>query len=165
MDIADISDLYRRFGSLIYRRCLKLLCDSELAKDAAQEVFVRAMRHADKLMISDRECLPWLYRVTTNYCLNVLRDQARAEQLPLSVLRNHVRDNGIEKRFTAREEILALMSGFDDVSARIALFAHLDRMTQEEIADVMGLSRRTVGKRLKKIAEAAFEFRDRRQEA
>jgi RNA polymerase sigma-70 factor (ECF subfamily) len=164
MDAEGISELYRRFGSLIYRRCRKLLCDPELAEDAAQEVFIRAVRHADRLVM-DRECLPWLYRVTTNYCCNVIRDQARAKHVPLSSVGNVVRDNNIERRFTAREEIAELLGEFDGTSAKIAVFAHLDRMTQDEIATVMGLSRRTVGKRLKKIARAAGEFRAARQEA
>ncbi len=164
MDAEGISELYSRFGAVIYRRCRKLLCDPELAEDATQEVFVRAMRHAHRL-ISDRECLPWLYRVTTNYCLNVIRDESRAQHVPLCLATESVRDNGIERRFTAREEVAGLLREFDDTSTQIAIFAHMDRMTQDEIASVMGLSRRTVGKRLKKISEAAGAFRAARQEA
>ena len=95
---------------------------------------------------------------------NVIRDRAKVKHVPLSIVGNVVRDNDIDQRFTAREEIAELLSEFDDISAQIAVFAHLDRMTQNEIASVMGLSRRTVGKRLKGIALAADELRLSRQE-
>ena len=78
MDRDEVSQHYRRLGPLIYRRCLRLLGNPESARDATQEVFVRMLRHSEKLD-SDRECLPWLYRVATNYCLNQIRDSKRLE--------------------------------------------------------------------------------------
>jgi RNA polymerase sigma-70 factor (ECF subfamily) len=158
MDARKIGDLYLKFGPLIYRRCLKLLADPELSGDACQEVFVRAVRHADRL-VSDRECLPWLYRVTTNYCLNLIRDNDKAVMVPLCA-EDFLGDNhNLERAAAAGEEVRQLLRCFSDTDAQIALFAFLDRMTQEEIAEVMGISRKTVGKRLRSIAEKARQNR------
>ena len=151
MESTEISELYGRFGFVVYRRCLKLLRDKEQARDAAQEVFVRAVRHADKLTF-DRECLPWLYRVATNYCLNVIRDDQSARHVPLTHLRDPSPADHVERRLVAREALVSLLGQLDDVASQIAVYYHWDDMTQEEIAVVMGLSRRTVGKKLKQLS-------------
>jgi RNA polymerase sigma-70 factor (ECF subfamily) len=166
MDASEVGELYRRFGPLIYRRCRRLLVDDERAVDASQEVFVRAVRHAENLT-SDRECLPWLYRVSTNYCLNLIREEKKSALFALSdaAHRSEEWECGIERTFFARREVERLLCRFDDTDAQIAVYAYLDRMTQEEIAEVTGLSRKTVGKRLKQIAEAAKENRALCQEA
>ena len=154
MEASEIGRLYKRFGPVIYRRCLKLLADPELADDATQEVFVRAVRHAERLR-NDRECLPWLYRVTTNFCLNLIRDLQKMPLLPLTEASQEPQKSSLETRYAARQEIAALLHRLDDTSAAIAVFAYHDGMTQVEIAEVTGLSRRTVGKRLKLIDSTA----------
>lgn len=167
MDSDQIGELYERFGPVIFRRCQKLLFDPESARDAAQEVFVRAMRHREKL-VSDRECLPWLYRVSTNYCLNVIREQRKVRRVPLTVLKDEAGaialGETLETRIAARQKIEDLLDQLGEVDAQILIFAHMDRMTQDEIAAATGLSRRTVGKRLKQIASATDVFARKERE-
>lgn len=162
MDAAKIGELYMRFAPLIFRRCNKLLSDPVLAGDAAQEVFVRAMRHASKLT-NDRECLPWLYRVSTNHCLNLIRARNKDPLLPLSSAEDSFRQ--FEQHTMAEEEARQLLGRLDETDAQIAVYAYLDRMTQGEIAEVTGISRKTIGKKLKRIAETARENRLVYQEA
>ena len=67
---------YERYGPVIYRRCLKLLRDSERARDATQEVFLKLTR--DMRQLEERDTvLPWIYRTATHHCLNVIRDSSR----------------------------------------------------------------------------------------
>jgi RNA polymerase sigma-70 factor (ECF subfamily) len=55
-----VSGLYRDFGPVVHRRCLRLLRD----------------RNVEKLQ--DRETvLPWIHRVATNHCLNLRRHALR----------------------------------------------------------------------------------------
>jgi len=156
MDREEISQLYHRLGPLIYRRCLRLLANPEHARDATQEVFVRMLKNAKKLE-NDRECLPWLYRVATNYCLNQIRDGSRLDYRRSEDLPRQSIAADAESSLVAREQLVALLGRVDERTARIALFAHLDGMTQIEIAEVTGLSRRTVGKRLRRFAKIARE--------
>src|SRR5512142_1360611 len=73
---AEVERLYREYGAVVYRRCLRLLRDREAARDATQEVFVKLLRDMSKL--AGREtALPWIYRVATNHCLNVRRGARR----------------------------------------------------------------------------------------
>jgi RNA polymerase sigma-70 factor, ECF subfamily len=156
MDQEQISSLYLRFGPLIYRRCLKLLRDPASARDATQEVFVRALCHAERLT-QDREGLPWLYQVATNYCLNHIRNARHIEFREPQDLPEPALQQGCEEWLEARQVVLSLLDQFDQKTQEIAIYAFMDGMTQEEIADTVGLSRKTVGKKLgiisKKIEE------------
>ena len=154
MDRDEISQLYRRLGPLIYRRCLKLLRDPDNARDATQEVFVRALRHAETLK-ADRECLPWLYRVATNYCLNWIRDRKSTDdRRPEEILQA----GSGERRLAARQQVISLLDKFDERTRQIAVYSLLDGMTQKEIASVTGLSRKTVGKKLSRFSQRAKEL-------
>lgn len=72
--------LFHRHGALVYRRALQLLGQPDAAEEAVQEVFIRAMRAGDRF---DPRARPstWLYRITTNYCLNQIRDARRRREL------------------------------------------------------------------------------------
>jgi RNA polymerase sigma-70 factor (ECF subfamily) len=154
MDRDEISQLYRRLGPLIYRRCLRLLRDPDNARDATQEVFVRALKHAGKLR-PDRECLPWLYRVATNYCLNQIRDRKpEDDRAPEEILQQ----GSGERLLAARQQLILLLDKFDEKTRQVAVYSLLDGMTQEEIAEVMGLSRKTVGKKLSRFTDRAKEL-------
>jgi len=52
--------------------CERLLGDVEEARDAAQEVFLKAFRKAGELR-PQGQLYTWLYRIAVNHCLNKLR--------------------------------------------------------------------------------------------
>lgn len=56
----------------LLRLCERLLGDAEEARDAAQEVFLKAYRKAADFR-PQGQVYTWLYRIATNHCLNQLR--------------------------------------------------------------------------------------------
>jgi len=66
---AELVDLYQH---RLLRLCERLLGDPEEARDAAQEVFLKAYRKAGDLR-PQGQLYTWLYRIATNHCLNRLR--------------------------------------------------------------------------------------------
>lgn len=52
--------------------CSRWLGDREEARDAAQEVFLKVFRHADRVEPRGR-FFTWLYRIAINHCLNQVR--------------------------------------------------------------------------------------------
>src|SRR5262245_45907388 len=74
----SIDELYRKYGPMVLRRARAILGDAQSAQDAMHEIFVRALRSEFR-----RESSPvtWLYGITTHFCLNVLRDSRRRDEL------------------------------------------------------------------------------------
>jgi RNA polymerase sigma-70 factor (ECF subfamily) len=153
----DLTRLYRTYGPLIYARCRSLLDDDAEAEDAAQETFVRAHSHLARLP-PGREALYWLHRVATNYCLNELRRRRRRprpvaevpEPTPLAAAEDgRLGDRDLAHRLIAR------------ASGKVrpaAWLYHVDGLEQEEVASVLGVSRRTVAAHLATFLENARKF-------
>ncbi len=144
--------LYRELGPAVYRRCLRLLGDREAAKDATQEVFVKLVREIEKL--ADREAaLPWIYRVATNHCLNLLRDARRRGTAPGPDALDVV--PGAPPSFPQRQLARQVLSRFDVQTQAIAVGVLVDGMEHEEIAGALGISRRTVHRKLTRFLDRA----------
>jgi RNA polymerase sigma-70 factor (ECF subfamily) len=146
---------YRRFGLQIYRRCMRLLRDEAEAEDAAHEVFLRAF---GRLPPSEEEAMAWLYRVSTNYCLNRLRNRGMRERSDwkdgLRALAERAASSP-EGSAAERELALLCLDGHDEETQAIAIYYYVDGMSQGEIAALVGLSRATINRKLRDFAEQA----------
>jgi RNA polymerase sigma-70 factor (ECF subfamily) len=144
--------LYREMGPLVYRRCLRLLRDPEAARDATQEVFLRLVR--GEVALEEREDLaPWLFRVATNYCLNLRRNARHRGETSM--------DDGVELAEPVRGDRLdaivvqRLLARFDTTTQLIATAILVDEQEHEDVAAALGLSRRTMARKLERFIELA----------
>jgi RNA polymerase sigma-70 factor, ECF subfamily len=147
---------YRAWGPALVRKAERILRSREDAVDVVHAVFVdlipRWSRDVD---------LPYLYRAVTNRCLNVVRDRGTRARLlereqtsavPLGRVRldDHVVGVGL---------IAALADRLDRSHLEVLVCRFVDDMTQDEIAAQLGLSRKTIGKRLDRIRDAVTQLR------
>ena len=150
-----VAELYKTYGPAIYRRCLRLVGDTEAARDATQEVFGKLMRDARKLETRD-SALPWIYRVATNYCLNLRRNAARhgEEALPELEMASPESPDVLPER----QLVQRVLQRFDAQTQAVAVAIFVDGMEHEEIAQVLGISRRTVARKLQRFLENARKY-------
>lgn len=144
-------DAYLRYGPALLRKARRLLRNEDDARDAVQSLFVDLL--ARELRPYD---LPYLYRALTHRCLNLLRDEknrARLLERETAALRGPVR---IAPDARALElDVLCKLATLVDESVMEALvYRFVDEMGQEEIAGVMGVSRKTVQNRLARGEQA-----------
>jgi len=152
---ARAAELYERFGPAVYRRCRRLLHDPEAAADATQEVFLRLVRTGDALSTRS-DLLPWLYRVATNHCYNVLRDaRGHAEEALDAVVEPSHTPTRSEPDSRLMRQVLAQ---FDEVTQAIAVGIIVEGMEAEELARQMGVSRRTISRKFDRFLERARDY-------
>jgi RNA polymerase sigma-70 factor (ECF subfamily) len=150
-----VVELYREYGPVVFRRCVRLLGDRERARDATQEIFVKLLRE-ETLTGAGEEVLPWIYRVTTRHCLNLRRQRARQ---PLAAppsapeLLEVVADGGAA--YPERHLAHQVLERFDPTTQAVAIGVLVDGMEREEVAGALGISRRTVHRKLSRFLEAA----------
>jgi RNA polymerase sigma-70 factor, ECF subfamily len=161
MDMGQLDELYRRFGPLVFRRARTLLGDEQAALDAMQEVFMRTLRSHEAFR-NEASPTTWLYRITTNYCLNVLRDSSRHRQRLAERTAPQPRDSGATGLDPEVPFLLAeILERLPVELCEIATYYYVDCLSHDEIADVIGTSRRTVGNRLREFhrrADALFRL-------
>ena len=145
------AEAYRTYGPAVYRRCLRLLRDREAARDATQEVFVKLVRDVSRLDDPD-VALPWLYRVATNHCLNQLRNVRRRGEEPIGELEV---SGAAEASFPDKHLAASVLSRFDERTQAVAVGVLVDGMGHEELAGALGVSRKTVERRLARFLEGA----------
>ena len=71
-EVDAFASLVQTHEERLLRLCERLLGDLEEARDAAQEVFLKAYRKAGEVR-PQGQVYTWLYRIAVNHCLNKLR--------------------------------------------------------------------------------------------
>lgn len=72
--IHNFQELFKEHYNRVFKIAYRMLRSYDRAEDAAQEVFIRVYKNMD-LIGSAIPPLAWLYKITTNLCLDELRRQ------------------------------------------------------------------------------------------
>ncbi len=100
--------------------------------------------------------LPYLYRALTNRCLNLLRDASNHQRLLAQhavALRGAVRTR-CDDQVIGVDLLVKLVGRLDPKATEVLVYRYFDDLTQDEIAELLSTSRKTVGKRLDTIRQA-----------
>lgn len=153
----DLEECYRRYGPLVYRRCLRLLGSEAQAEEAMQDVFVELVRRREQL--EDRGLASLLFCIATHVSLNRLRSRRRRpEQHDEKVLAEIAGDERLEERSWA-EALLGRLFGREPASTRVMATMHfVDGMTLEEVAREFEMSVSGVRKRLRTLRERLLKL-------
>lgn len=155
-----LGTLLERYTLLIFGTCVKYLKSRDDAKDATQHVFEKVLKDAGRYEISFFKS--WLYMVTKNHCLLVLREQSKVRFQSDASLEAHHNNEDDGDDFTKHrisETMLneALASLKEDQQKSIRMF-YLQKQSYQKIMELTGWSNMQVksniqnGKRNLKIA-------------
>lgn len=139
----------------VYNLALRMMSNEPDALDASQEAFFRAYRALDSFR-GDSKFSVWLYRLTNNVCLDMLRKAGRLRQAPLTdedgealPLPDERFDPAAmlerkELRRAVWENLAKLSPGF----RQILTLRDINGLSYEEIARITGLEQGTVKSRI-----------------
>lgn len=162
-------DAYERYGRALLRKAERMVGNREDARDILQGLFADLCKKGgspgdqpvDANDTNDAPMdLPYLYRAVTNRCLSFLRDESNRARL----LQRH--DEALappprtacDERAIGHDLLVKLVARLAPGEGEVLAYRYVDDMTQEEIAELLGLSRKTIGKRLERIREAVREI-------
>ncbi len=160
--------LVERHQDRLVSLCTRWIGDREDARDAAQEVFLKAFRHAGKVEPRG-QFFTWLYRIAVNHCLNQLRRRKIARFFSFES-RGGPRDGREEPRGGAGLELDPVDGAPDAESALLTrerwrrtrdllerlpesqrvvlLLAKFEGLSGREIAETLGITEGAVESRL-----------------
>ncbi|MHB8872594.1 MAG: RNA polymerase sigma factor [Myxococcaceae bacterium] len=147
----ELEELYSRFAPAVFRRARVMLGRDADAWDVVQEVFERMLNSAGEFRGEARP-MTWLYRITTNLCLNHLRSRTLREPA-LAVISG---EPSIDAAATEALDLLRKwVQHLDEREQAIATLLWVDGLTQEQAAEVLGLSRKTIGREVEELRRKA----------
>lgn len=151
IDCADqsaVARLYQRFAGAALSKLHHIVGQLSVAEEILQEIFIRMWQKAP-VFPNEQAAYVWIYRACHNAGIDCLRSgRRRFESALLDV------DLGVET-FAEQPDVKIMVRGllqhYTARQASILVCLHVDGMSQEETAEFLDLSRRTVIRELVKI--------------
>ena len=145
-----------RHQDRIYTLCRYMLQDPEDARDAAQDVFLKAYRGL-KNFRPDASLYTWIYRIAVTTCLDYIRKSRREAFRSEPLAEDLPSDEPFTEQLYESGEILdsiqqALQKLPEKLRAAIVL-REIEALSYEEIAEVLHTSTGTVKSRISRARE------------
>lgn len=163
--------LVQLFGPRVLRIIRRMVAGYHDGEDLHNEIWLKVAQHLHKYDTS----LPfhaWLYRIASNACIDFLRKKKEIvlddEQLFLHVQKLPPSHPGnpegslLEKEFSA--ELNGLLAQLEETDRLIMTLRFMEEMSYEEIGNIVGMSKNTVGTRLFRARKQIKEIMGKQQE-
>jgi RNA polymerase sigma-70 factor, ECF subfamily len=159
-----IANLYTQYSEYVTRICFRYVKNQEDAEDLTQEIFIKLIDRLDSFQ-GDAQLSTWLYRVAANHCLDHLRWKKRQVQAS--------EDSGMEwsepsedtYAIKSQSRIVEKVMAESNPEDKQLIFLHFQAgLTHLEIAEIEGVSRVAITKRLAKAQERIVSIRERLEE-
>ena len=155
------AQLVEAYQDRVYGLCLRMVSDREDAQDLAQEAFVRAWRGL-KFYKHEAAFSTWLYRLTSNVCIDFLRQKKRRSALSLTSAEEEEQidipdpspqPEELVMQQQRKEAVAEAMSQLEDEFRLVLTLRVVQERSYEEIAEIMDLKVGTVKSRLARARE------------
>lgn len=149
-------------GSMVYSVCLRMMKNPADAMDASQEAFIKAYRSIGAFR-GDASFSTWLYRITMNACLDMLRKRRGEQELPdddaLAAMMpsGESAERAVMRRFDTKE-LEAAIDALPDGYRAVIVLREVQGLSYDEIASVLGLNVNTVRSRISRGRKALRDF-------
>jgi RNA polymerase sigma-70 factor (ECF subfamily) len=159
-DMAAFEALYDRYGDLVFSVALRVVQDTYVAQDIAQDVFLRVWRRPEQFDLNRGKFVTWLMSVTRNKSIDERRSRGRRlrhEALPSGEDEEDVLPSGNERDDPALATVLAderaavrdAMKGLPPEQKLAIELAYFKGLTQLEVANMLGQPLGTVKTRIR----------------
>ena len=140
-DISALDELIGAYYPEILRFCLRHTPTRECAEDAAQETFLRCVRHIDAYAHCGH-FRAWLYKIASNACADILRRVRPAGELP-----DEAADEPGYERAELKTDLDAALAALPDAQREVVLLRYIHGLKLREVSEVLDVPLRTVQSR------------------
>ncbi len=147
-DAPSFNELYKRHWRFVYTQAYTRLCDHSKAEDITQEIFCKIWVKRTDLSINNLQA--YLYTAVRNKVLNLFEKEKRFVSVENLLTKTFATENADGKAL--QEEFLAayraLVESLPSKRKVIFLQYYEQGRSTEEIADLLGISQKTVQNQL-----------------
>ena len=141
-------EIHKTYWPKVYRQCMGYMNDSDIAKDIAQETFIKVWQHLPKFR-NESSIGTWIFRIAVNNCLGQIR---KDKKMPKSELPNEILEETAINNEPQVAFLYQCISELPEIE-RIIISLELEDLKQKEIAAIVGLSESNVRVKIHRIKE------------
>jgi RNA polymerase sigma-70 factor (ECF subfamily) len=149
-DHAAFTEIYERYWKLLFRTAHHILQDREAAQDVIQNIFVSLWHRKETVQIGNLKA--WLQQATRFAVFTAIREKKHDESFYerlASVTAEIITDNPL--LFKEQQQLLKqLIDSLPEDCREAFRLSREENMTYKQIAALLGISEKTVEKRLSK---------------
>ncbi len=155
---AYFSLLYDRHSGKVYRKCISLLKDEEMAQDATQGIFMKIFMNLANFS-GKSKFSTWLYSVTYNYCIDYIRRLKKEKNLfsdeieSVPELIEEVDDK--ELLHMKVDRLKKVLDNIPSGDKAILLMKYQEEMSIKEIAEIMDKTDNAIKMKIKRAKHKA----------
>lgn len=155
-DNTHYRDLVSRYQHKVYSVALKITNNQKDAEDISQEVFIKAFQALSGFQ-SQSSFSTWLYKITVNRCLDWKRKykayekEKNTEEIEMFANEHHEERSSPEEALLSNERSKAIglaIQGLPKNYQSVISLYYFNNMTYQQIADKLGIAKKTVESRL-----------------
>ncbi|WP_439657602.1 RNA polymerase sigma factor [Lentzea sp. HUAS TT2] len=158
-DVNAFEQLVRRYQGPMFGLARRMLSSGGDAEDVVQEVFLTAWRRLGQLQ-EDAAFVGWLYRTTTNRCLNVIRSRKPTAEADLERFETVGSAGRPERAAETSEQMTALSKALELLPPELRacwLLREVHGRSYDEIAEATGTTNTTVRGRIARARAQLME--------
>lgn len=145
--------IYKRYSGKVYHKCIAMLKNTDEAMDATQDIFIKL--YTKIANFEERAQLStWIYRVTYNYCIDLLRKRKKDQKLfsPEAEIPDDIKEE-IEDFEILEIEVKKLKVVLDKIpegDKAVLMMKYQDDMSIKEIAAILNKTESSIKMKLKR---------------
>lgn len=151
--------IYQRYAAKVYSKCIALLKEEAMAKDATQEIFMKVFLNLSKF--GERaQFSTWLYSITYNFCIDYLRKKKRRGNIFSDEMEKapDVEDDEISDKVLLEMKVDHLRKVLEMIppdDKYVLLMKYQEDLSIKEIAEVLEKSESAIKMKIKRAKTKA----------
>lgn len=164
-----LEELYNRYSSKVYYKCLGIIKDEVLAQDLAHDVMIKVFTSLTKFQ-GRSDLSFWIHAITYNHCLTYLRKRSRRpynEPLDPSVGIISEEENTLNAKLLKELQLEQLENALEELKAEERLVLHMhyqDGLSVKQMSQILSIGQSGVKMRLmrsrNKLAQKCKSLQD-----
>lgn len=140
-DRAAALALTSRLAPVVFAQAFRMLGDRTEAEDVTQESLLRLWKAAPGWDATRAKITTWLYRVTSNLCIDCLRKSNRNSGDEVPEVADETPGIDLKLQATARAQALQhALQTLPDRQRQAMILRHIEDLSNPEISDIMEIS-------------------------
>ncbi len=154
--------LYQRHNSKVYGKCLSMLNDENMSKDALQDIFLKVLLNISKFNFKSK-FTTWVYSITYNHCIDVIRKEGKlkTEKDDFATFSREIDDNdSYAEEELLRIKVHKLELVLDSIPAKdkaLLLMKYQGGLSIKEICLILNKSESAVKMGIKRAKEKSLK--------